>query len=112
MSYGENIKRLRRAANLNQAELGEMLHVSNRTISSWEQGRTEPNMDMVNALCEALKCKHSELMAGITTANNIELSRVEHELILAYRQANDGIKSSVLKLLDIDVKKDEGILSA
>jgi len=59
-----------------------------------------------------LKCKHSELMAGITTANNIELSRVEQDLIIAYRQADDGIKSSVLKLLDIDVKKDEGILSA
>lgn len=36
----------------------------------------------------------------------IELSNLEHEVVLSYRCADQGIKDSVNKLLDIEVKKD------
>ncbi len=40
-----NIKTLRKQKNLNQAELGKILHVSQQTIGSWETGRAIPGSD-------------------------------------------------------------------
>ena len=50
MSYGDNIRKLRKVNHMNQTELGKLLNVSNKAISSWESDRTEPNMEMINAM--------------------------------------------------------------
>lgn len=42
----EKIKRIRKEK-ISQQELANKLFVSDKTISSWEQNRTEPNLDMI-----------------------------------------------------------------
>lgn len=59
---GDNIKNLRMTKNLTQLELAERLHVKQSTISSWERGRTEPNMGMVEALASVLGCYKSDII--------------------------------------------------
>lgn len=46
MDIGKKLKEKRLAANLTQQELTEILHVSRQTISSWEVGRTYPDLDV------------------------------------------------------------------
>lgn len=44
MEFGEKLKRLRKEKNLTQEELGKELYVSRATVSSWEVGRTYPDV--------------------------------------------------------------------
>ena len=39
-------------AGLSQKEVATALGVSNRTISSWENGKTFPSFEKINKLCE------------------------------------------------------------
>ena len=53
----ENIKRVRTEKHMDQKDLADKLNVSNKTVSSWECGRTEPRMGMIEKLCQALGCR-------------------------------------------------------
>src|SRR5699024_2273062 len=52
MDIGKKLKEKRQKANLTQKELAEILHVSRQTISSWEVGRTYPDLDVLVAISE------------------------------------------------------------
>lgn len=62
MGIGNNIKKWREFRNLKQAELAEMIGVSDKTVSSWEINRTEPKMGMVEKICTALNCKKTDII--------------------------------------------------
>lgn len=62
MSIGSNIKKWRELRNLKQAELAELVGVSDKTVSSWEINRTEPKMGMVEKICSALQCKKTDII--------------------------------------------------
>lgn len=49
---GTTIKMLRENKNISQEELGNVLGVSDKTISSWEINRTEPKMGIVQLLAD------------------------------------------------------------
>ena len=43
----KNIKRLRMLQNMSQEELAQKLFVSRQAVSSWENNRTQPDLDMI-----------------------------------------------------------------
>ncbi len=43
--FGKKLKELRLEKNLSQKRLGEFLGVCNQTVSFWESGAREPNLD-------------------------------------------------------------------
>ena len=47
MSFGENLRTVRKERNISQEELAEQLHVSRQAISRWEQGNGYPEMEEV-----------------------------------------------------------------
>ncbi|MFR1295822.1 MAG: helix-turn-helix transcriptional regulator [Coprobacillus cateniformis] len=47
---GDNIKKMREEQHLTQDELGELLEISGKTISSWEKERSEPKIEMIGKL--------------------------------------------------------------
>ncbi len=60
----KNIKRARTRQSLTQDALAEQLHVTRQTVSSWETGRTQPDLDMLLQLCTALNVPAEELLYG------------------------------------------------
>jgi len=109
MNIAENIRKYRKMYHMEQQDLAYQLHISDKTVSSWECGRTEPRMGMIEAMCEIFRCDKSELIDGEPTqSKTMNLSNVERDIILSYRNAEPGIKNSVLKLLDIE-KRDTDI---
>lgn len=118
----ENIKRVRTEKHMEQKDLADKLNVSNKTVSSWECGRTEPRMGMIEKLCQALSCTKADLieppMETFDTpaafelawhksgggAHPLNLSYLERELVLAFRAADPTTQDNICKLLD--VKKD------
>lgn len=64
VKIGENIKKLRESRKLKQEQLGNHIGVGGATISSWETGRTEPNMSYTQALADLFCISTDELIYG------------------------------------------------
>jgi len=52
MTIAENIKRLREQHGLTQAEFGEIAGVSDKAVSTWENGTAEPRMGAIQKISE------------------------------------------------------------
>lgn len=52
MNCGQKIKQLRLEKQLSQKQLGEILNVSDKTISKWETGRTLPDIEMIQKIAQ------------------------------------------------------------
>lgn len=61
---GRFIAEKRRARNLTQEQLAELLGVSNKTVSKWETGKSMPDYSIVELLCKELNITISELIAA------------------------------------------------
>lgn len=61
-TFGEHLKRLRLEAGLTQQELGAKVGVKHAAISSWELGRTEPQLKLFSPLAKALGVSVSDLL--------------------------------------------------
>lgn len=100
MKIGRNIKEIRIEKKMEQRELAEKLHLSNKTISSWECDRTEPNIGMLERIAEALCVTKMDLIEGRKNApktvqivaleemkaeNNNDYSEEEKNIISLYR---------------------------
>lgn len=55
MDLNERLKKKREERNYTQKELAELLNVSRQTISSWEVGRTYPDLDIIVKLSDLYK---------------------------------------------------------
>lgn len=61
---GEFLKTLRNQKSITQAELAEVLGVSNRSISRWENGTTVPDFDLVIELAKYYEVEVGEILDG------------------------------------------------
>ncbi len=62
MSIGENIRKLRLSHGLNQAELGKIAGVSDKAVSTWENGLKTPRMASIQRLAEHFHLTKSEIL--------------------------------------------------
>ena len=60
----KNIKRLRTSKGMSQDALAEKLFVSRQAVSSWENDRTQPDVDMISKLAEIFDVTVEELLYG------------------------------------------------
>ena len=85
MPIGENIKSLRESRGITQAQLGDAVGVSEKTVSAWETGKREPRIGTVEKLAEFLGVAVSALLCsegcGTSPASDFEKFMVE-----AYRR--------------------------
>ena len=66
---GGAIKALREKKGLTQAQLGEILTVSDKAVSKWETGRGLPDISLLEPLAKALGISVPELLSGQTVIN-------------------------------------------
>ncbi len=60
----KNIKKFRTAKKLTQDEIAKQLFVTRQTVSSWESGRTQPDIETLCKLAELFKISVEELIYG------------------------------------------------
>lgn len=60
--FCQNLKNFRKENNLTQKQVALMLNVVESCYANWEQGRTEPNVDMIRKLCIIFKISADELI--------------------------------------------------
>lgn len=69
MEFGERIKRTRQHQNLTQKTVAQNLHVTRQTISSWERGKSYPDIDSLIQLSDYYQLSLDTLLkndAGLT----------------------------------------------
>lgn len=76
------ISKLRKKAGLTQSALAEKLNVTRQTVSSWEIGRTEPDIESMTRMAEIFGIDMNEL-TGFKAAVNSEIKKPPFEIILA-----------------------------
>lgn len=88
--FKENLKKLRMKNNLSQQQLAEMLHVKPQTISKWELGKSEPDYEMIEMLCNTFNVDANKLL-GIKKPKritNLFISKKELSKVKKYMNAN------------------------
>ena len=64
MNIGEKIYNLRKKKNLSQEDLASILNVSRQTISKWETGDSNPDIDKIVPLCNFFEISTDEFLKG------------------------------------------------
>ena len=62
MNIGEKIYNLRKKKNMSQEELASVLNVSRQTISKWETGESNPDIDKIVPLCNFFEISTDEFL--------------------------------------------------
>ena len=113
MSFGENLKKLRKRANLSQTELAKLLEINQYNISFWEIGRSEPNIEQLIKLSNILNVPTDYLLGKdvILTSSEEEFQTVTNhfmqdiedemltELISLYSSITSEKKKDLLQLV-------------
>ena len=64
IKIGEFIKQKKKEKNLTQEELANKLHITNKSISKWENGRCMPDVSLIEPLCKELDITINDLLNG------------------------------------------------
>ena len=62
VKFANNLRWLRTAKGLSQAQLGEQVGVNQRTVSAWEKGISEPDLETLELLCAILEEDYNGLL--------------------------------------------------
>lgn len=62
--FCENLKNARKGCGLTQKQIAITLGVVESCYANWEQGRTEPNVEMIRKLCVIFDVSADELING------------------------------------------------
>lgn len=111
MGISENIKILRERYGLSQKELGQIAGVSDKAVSTWEQGLKEPRMGAIQKLADYFSIRKSDiiedggLMSKRTPSPSLSLTQQEETHIKKYRQLNADGKEEIDDIIDVKLAK-------
>lgn len=96
MGISENIKLLREQYGLSQKELGQIAGVSDKAVSTWEQGIKEPRMGAIQKIADHF---------GIQKSNIIEDNGLQSQSVTLTPRDERQIAADLEKMLaDLDSK--------
>lgn len=105
----ERLKKARAEIGLKQQEVANRLGVKANTISNWEKGRTEPDIDSFVSLCDIYKIDCASLLSDVYAFKRIgdDISLLEYEHIKKYRNLDDFGRETVATILARETKRVE-----
>ena len=109
MELAARLKYYREKSGLSIYEVGKIIGKSGKTVSAWENGRGQPDADMLLTLCGVYGIKSISDLYGenpLTEAFD-KLTPHEQQVINAYRDKPE-MQKAVDTLLGIDIKPPEG----
>lgn len=97
MGFSDNLKRLRKSKNLKQADLATHFGVGRTTVTSWENGATIPNIDVLDGLATLLEVSTDELLGRPPAIDKFKRSEDNVRLLAQYSKLNDLGKREAVK---------------
>lgn len=81
-AVAKNLKRLRTRQGMTQEELAEQLHVTRQAVSNWETAKTQPDIETLMVLAEALGTDANELIYGPRSAGEPCYARYQKKHVI------------------------------
>lgn len=95
---GEFIAQQRKEKHLTQKQLGDVLGISDKTVSKWECGNGLPDISIIMPLCELLDTNVNELLSGERLTQDTYPGKAEENMIhLIQTQDNKNRKRDMIK---------------
>lgn len=102
MTFGERLKKSRKAMNLTQKELANLINAKHNSISNWENNQNKPDPDTIELICGTLNITPNYLLG---TNSSTDLSINEQEIIKKYRVIDNNGKKVVDTILDREYER-------
>lgn len=87
---GKFIQEIRKEKGLTQKELAELIGVSDKTISKWENGNSSPDTSMLMSLSEALEVTVNELLSAERIAPENYSMKAEETIMTLIKENEAG----------------------
>lgn len=84
-----------------------MLSCTAMTVSRYERGEADPDIETILRLCDIFGCT-ADYLLGRSTRPDPELSPEEEQLLAAYANASDEIRENIDHMLE-RYKKDDTV---
>lgn len=101
VKIGKFIQELRKEKELTQQELANILNITDRAISKWENGRGLPDLSLIKPLCEALDISINELLSGEKLNKKEYQEKLEENIVKTIDYSNKEIKDIKSKIKTI-----------
>lgn len=99
IKIGKFIAERRKKIGLTQMQLGEMLGITDRAVSKWENGRSLPDSSIMLELCRILEITVNDLLCGeVITVDNYK-EKLEKNMLEMVKQKEENDK----KLLSVEI---------
>ena len=111
MSFNKQLTKLRKRNNITQIELANLMDVKQYVISSWETGRSEPNISQIIKLSDIFKLSTDYLLDRY-----VIITQTEQDFNKVIENINQDIKDDYIRDLkelfkDIPNNKKEKIIN-
>lgn len=93
MTIGETIRKMRRARDITQEDLAELLRITPQAVSRWETNATTPDVGSLMGLARIFDCTTDELL-GMNTLKKEE--RIEYYARTAVKASTNGDEETAL----------------
>lgn len=103
----ERLKTARTDKGLKQQDVAEQLGIKANTISNWEKGRTEPDIDTFVKLCDIYEIDCASLLSDVYTFKRIskDITLAEYNCIKKYRDLDPFGQETVDIILDRETER-------
>ena len=98
---GKFIADCRKKKDITQRQFAEMLGVTDKTVSRWENGHYLPDISLFNEICSILDIQVSELLCGEKIKDNINKEEVDNTIVNLVNISNNEIKNKSKKIMII-----------
>ncbi len=96
MNFSNNLRKIRKSLKLSQADLAELVDISQRTISHYEKGDSEPELIIVCRLADAFNVTLDQLLgydANSDAGRYIDLKNLTLEYYHQKKEAEYKLKN-------------------
>lgn len=93
---GKFIQEIRKEKGLTQKELAELIGVSDKTISKWENGNSSPDTSMLMSLSEALEVTVNELLSAERIAPENYSMKAEETIMTLIKENEAGKRTHLI----------------
>lgn len=99
IKIGKFIAQMRKEKSLTQRELADILCISDKTVSKWENGKGMPEVSLMMPLCEALDITANELLSGERLSQDDYIRKAEENIMTLVKEREESKKKIILSAI-------------
>ena len=99
MSFGENLRLMRKARNLTQRQQADKHVISDKTVSKWECGKGLPEVSLMLPLCASLGITVNDLLSGERVSGTNYQKKAEENMMDLMKENEENRRWMILSVI-------------